>query len=303
MGAAASAYSNVPQPGSARSSPQTSPRQAPGVPDLVPEYAEHGTVPREAPAGGERRSSLSGRRAPAPGGASPARAPSAAPPPPLVVRGGTHMASPATAKLARDIGGVPALQAMIELFYSRMFADPHLDQFVRDHNDPHAVRLATWIVEKMGDGQPWSQERRRRSTCPVQVGGGYEVVVHDRSSAHVAAWNSPKRSPADMGQHFKLDDCRVWMRLMFWSARDKGLLTHPQFGEWFVRFIGHFVRVYERSAPPFTRDSARWSADPANVQRYISSGRRMTDVLGLSYRRALEQLPPAEREDPSWPYQ
>jgi hypothetical protein len=33
-----------------------------------------------------------------------------------------------------------------------------------------------------------------------------------RSSAHFAAWHSPKREPEKFGLHFKLDDCRVWMR-------------------------------------------------------------------------------------------
>ena len=47
----------------------------------------------------------------------------------------------------------------------------------------------------------------------VLTGGFRHVCVHvDRSSAHFAAWHSPKREPEKFGQHFKLDDCRVWMR-------------------------------------------------------------------------------------------
>ena len=49
-----------------------------------------------------------------------------------------------------------------------------------------------------------------------------------------------------------------------------------------MRFIGHFIRVYERSAPPFTRESLRWSADPANVARYLDAG-AMTDVRALHW--------------------
>ena len=30
------------------------------------------------------------------------------------------------------------------------------------------------------------------------------------------------------------------------------------------------------------REAARWSADPANVERYLTAGRRMEDLLGLS---------------------
>jgi hypothetical protein len=38
------------------------------------------------------------------------------------------------------------------------------------------------------------------------------------------------------------------MRLMFWSAREEGLLESPTFTDWFTRFIAHFIRVYERNA-------------------------------------------------------
>ena len=32
-------------------------------------------------------------------------------------------------------------------------------------------------------------------------------VSHDRSSAHFAAWYSPKRAPEKVGEHFKPEDC------------------------------------------------------------------------------------------------
>jgi len=77
-----------------------------------------------------------------------------------------------------------------------------------------------------------------------------------------------------------------------------------------VRFIGHFVSVYERHAPPFARESARWSADPANIKVYLDAGRRMPDIMGLDIRRALGQLPADERlcassdtYPPTWPYE
>ena len=35
--------------------------------------------------------------------------------------------------------------------------------------------------------------------------------------------------------------------------------------DYYVRFIGHFVSVYERNAPPFARESARWSQTQANL--------------------------------------
>jgi hypothetical protein len=50
-----------------------------------------------------------------------------------------------------------------------------------------------------------------------------EYLVHDRSSAHFAAWHSPKRELDKLGDHFKLDDCRVWLRIHFWACRKAGL--------------------------------------------------------------------------------
>jgi len=77
----------------------------------------------------------------------------------------------------------------------------------------------------------------------------------------------------------------------------------PSFAEYYIKFIAHFVSVYERTAPAFARDSARWSADPQKTQTYLQTGRVMTDVLGLSLRDALAQLPTQEREPVNdWPY-
>jgi hypothetical protein len=66
----------------------------------------------------------------------------------------------------------------------------------------------------------------------VLLAGGSRHVVHDRSSAHVAAWYSAKRPPHKVGEHFVLEDARVWMRLMFWAARETGLLLLPAFEKW-----------------------------------------------------------------------
>merc|ERR1712118_64362 len=111
-----------------------------------------------------------------------------------------------------------------------------------------------------------------------------------RTTAHVAAWHSPKRPPGEVGLHF-------------WALRESGLLeANPAFSDYYVRFIAHFVRVYENTAPSFARDSLRWSASAENIERYIRSGRRMTDVLGLGFGAALAQLPQAEADDDEWPY-
>jgi hypothetical protein len=231
---------------------------------------------------------------------------------PLQVRDGAHRANSDTRRLVRAAGGLPKLRQFTTVFYKKAFADPHLDQFIRKHSDPHGERFASWIVEKLGDGTPWTDERNTRVRDTMQIGNSVREVAFDRSSAHYAAWHSPKRAPDKWGQHFKPDDARVWMRLHFWSAREAGLFEHEhsEFMDYYVRFIGHFISVYSSKAPPFTRDSARWSADPQNIQRYVSAGNVMGDVIGVDLERALASLPPSERSYtgsrhpmPSWPYE
>mmetsp|Transcript_1854 Transcript_1854/g.4675 ORF Transcript_1854/g.4675 Transcript_1854/m.4675 type:complete len:114 (-) Transcript_1854:622-963(-) len=106
------------------------------------------------------------------------------------------------------------------------------------------------------------------------------------------------------------------MRLHFWAAREAGIFEGEKaaFGDYYVRFIGHFVSVYENSAPMFARESMRWSADPANIARYRSEKTypaKMPGVLGVGLRQAAHaDLPEHERvytgsrgDDPSWPYE
>jgi len=138
----------------------------------------------------------------------------------------------------------------------------------------------------------------------VTLPGAGEVQVHDRSSAHYAAWHSPKRANEKVGDRFQLDDCRVWMRLHFWAARESGAFDHPGFKEHYITFIGHFVSVYERTAPAFARESVRWSESEENIRRYLEAGRVMGDVEGLSYHQAIGALPLHERPSAQsqWPY-
>lgn len=224
---------------------------------------------------------------------------------PLRVVDGKFVGSAATAALLREVGGSEAILHLTDRFYQKMFKDPHLDQFVGSHEEPHPSRLANWIVEKMGgEGNVWTAERQQRIVDePKLLAGGRSVVVHDRSSAHAAAWWSPKREPDSWGRRFTVADSRNWMRLMFWSAREEGLFERsPRFAEWYVRFIGHFVRVYERQAPMFARESARWSEDRRNIDRYLAAGLRMEDVHRVSEARALTELPESERRT-AWPYE
>jgi len=229
---------------------------------------------------------------------------------PLNVINRAHRANEETRRLVRAVGGLPRLRRFTEAFYKKSFADPHIDKFIHSHSDPHGERFATWIAEKMGDGTPWTDERRTRPQRLMKIGGEVVVVAHDRSSAHFAAWHSPKRESHKWGEHFKVDDARVWMRLHFWAARETGMFEHKAFMDYYTRFIGHFVSVYSSSAPSFTRESARWSADPQNTQRYLASGNIMTDVIGKDVDEALAELPPDERRytgsahrNPSWPYE
>jgi len=192
----------------------------------------------------------------------------------LNVIGRTHHPNKATIRLLEEVGGLPTLERFTNLFYTRAFADPRVDAFIRNHNDPHGARFAKWIAEKLGgdaSGRPWTQDRMNRPAEVVTLPGAGEVQVHDRSSAHYAAWHSPKRAHEKVGDHFQLDDCRVWMRLHFWAARESGAFDHPGFKEYYIKFIGHFVSVYERTAPPFARESARWSESEENIRSYLEN--------------------------------
>ena len=163
----------------------------------------------------------------------------------------------------------------------------------------------------MGGGDVWTDERRARVVCPFMANGQRFKSAYDRSSAHFAAWHSPKRDDAVWGLPFKLPDCRVWMRLHFWAMREARLFEppHAAFADYYVRFIAHFVSVYERTAPPFTRESARWSADAGRTSDYTRRG-AMDASVSAPLAGALMQLPPAEREYTgssagvkAWPYE
>lgn len=228
---------------------------------------------------------------------------------PLNVVNGKHMANSETRRLVRNVG-LPALRRFTTVFYRRCFADPHVDKFIHSHDDPHGERFATWIVEKFGDGTPWTDERATRKKRFMKFGHESVQVAHDRSSAHFAAWHSPKREAHKWGEHFKPDDARVWMRLHFWAARECGMFQHQAFMEYYIRFIAHFISVYSSKSPPFTRESVRWSADQSNTERYLANGHVMTDVIGKPVEQALRELPAEEQlytgsraRNPSWPYE
>jgi hypothetical protein len=214
---------------------------------------------------------------------------------PLKLDGRAHQHSRGSKYLIQNEVTLEDLQKMTDLFYQKAFQDKTIDPFIRSHNDPHADRFAKWIHQKIGGSNLWDLDRRDR---------GPDAPVHDRTSAHVAAWYSPKRQPSvERGRHFQLDECRVWMRLHFWAMRESGLMEKsPSFCDYYVRFIAHFVNVYESSAPVFARDSLRWSEKIQNIKTYLGDGRRMVDVLGLSLQEAEAQIPYDEANDFEWPY-
>jgi len=216
---------------------------------------------------------------------------------------GGHRPNTDTLRILQEAGGPEAVRQFTEGFYQKAFQDPVLDSFIRSHEDPHGERFANWIVEKFGQGDPWTQERRTRKTETFVSNGHRLQSPHDRSSAHLAAWHSPKREAHKWGQHFKLEECRVWMRLHFWAMREAGIYDKsPAFAHYYIKFLGHFVSVYERTAPMFAREAARWSEDAVRLEQYIAGGRTMPDVMGLSLHQAMQTLPPEERQG-GWPYE
>jgi hypothetical protein len=217
--------------------------------------------------------------------------------------GGTHQPSEGSRALIEEEVSLDDLEKMTNTFYEWAFQDQTLDKFIRSHSDPHGSRFARWIHQKLTGSRVWDEDRYTRDLTPQAVAGGRTAVVHDRSSAHAAAWYSPKRPSNEVGRHFKLDECRVWMRLHFLAMRQSGIVEKsPSFADYYVRFIGHFVSVYERSATKFTRESFRWSADPKNVETYLQNGRKMKDALDVNFWNAARDLPKEELEDDEWPH-
>jgi hypothetical protein len=218
-------------------------------------------------------------------------------------RGGTHVVSAGSRALIENEVSLEDLRGMTNAFYELAFEDATIDKFLRSHDDPHGDRFAKWIHQKLSGSSVWDEDRQQRDLTPVEVANGRRAVVHDRSSAHSAAWYSPKRPQKEVGRRFRLDECRIWMRLHFLGMRNSGLMEKsPSFCDYYVRFIGHFVGVYEKSAPTFAKDSFRWSENPKNVETYIKNGRVMKDVLGVDYWHARDSLPEEELADDEWPY-
>ena len=84
-----------------------------------------------------------------------------------------------------------------------------------------------------------------------------------------------------------------------------------QFQDWYCRFLAHFVRIYENSAPLFVHNELMWSADIQNTQKYLEDLKKgshgMDDIIGLlNPQRAIKKLSKEEqawaRTNSKWPY-
>ncbi|KAK1738845.1 hypothetical protein QTG54_010161 [Skeletonema marinoi] len=82
-----------------------------------------------------------------------------------------------------EIGGLPALELerMTTHFCNNTFLDDTLDKFAR------------WTHQKLTGSSVWDEGYVSRSDTPISFANVRGIVVTDRSSAHVAAWHSPKR--------------------------------------------------------------------------------------------------------------
>ncbi len=219
-------------------------------------------------------------------------------------RANSHTSTPESSSLVDEAGGPDALLRFTTTFYSLAFEDSTLDKFIRSHDDPHPMRFALWIAEKLGKNNRWTMDRMTRPRIPVDTPHG-ELYVRDRGTAHAAAWSSPKRPRSEMNRKFKLHECRIWMRLHFYSLKKAGIhLKSPSFADYYVRFISHFVRVYESSAPAFAREAWKWSDDVGNFEAYVEGGRTMKDLveLGEDVGKHVLTIPREEADDDIWPY-
>ncbi|EQC30710.1 hypothetical protein SDRG_11469 [Saprolegnia diclina VS20] len=204
---------------------------------------------------------------PAVAGVCPYHAHAALPPPTIKKevrfesKSGRYVTSEKTTRLLADIGGADTVRIFCTRFYARFLADTHLRpfSFLDDGAVMHADRLATFLVQEMGGDVP--------------------VPSPSFGAAHYKARYSSKRHPSVRGRPFSLVDARIWMRLHFWAVRECGLQRHRAFWKWYVAFIGHHIRLYEKTSAAFAKDDAEWSSDTSAIDAYLANGNVMTDLV------------------------
>ena len=176
---------------------------------------------------------------------------------------------------------------MTELFYEKAFGDQTLDTFIRSHDDPHGARFAKWIYQKLSGDRVWDEDRYQRNLEPIIVAGGRTHVVHDRSSAHVAAWYSPKRELQKVGRHFSLDECRVWMRLHFLGLAREWIVGYTLWRLFTCGLLRTLSASTNKRHPRFAWDSLRWSANPSKHCRIREQWTRNEGRLGIDIHPSL----------------
>lgn len=232
---------------------------------------------------------------------------------PLATSGNTHIVSEPTKILLEEIGGNATLLRITSRFYPTMFRDKQLSKFVTDETEPHPERLADWITEKMSGEPVWSgklhkrkgNEARDRSSAHFKAWnspkrGRYERGEHFMLDDAVMWMRLMFWAVREEG----LDTVTVKVE------KKKKTTSPPQLAEgagggeggesaaaaetmsetaqvespfmtWYIQFVAHFIRVYERRAVPYAREAAEWSLDPSNIARYEKDGWLMKDIAGV----------------------
>ena len=63
----------------------------------------------------------------------------------------------------RVIVGEAKIFAMTTRFYDKAVCDTHISKFIRSSEDPHALRMGKWIIQKMdGTKTYWSDDLKTR---------------------------------------------------------------------------------------------------------------------------------------------
>ena len=169
----------------------------------------------------------------------------------------------------------------------------------------YGERLAKWIYQRITQ-QNLFEEDCKAKDIPTMVGPAYGTMAG--FGVDVGRCFTSVKSPhhTKPKTQFTLIDCRIWMRLLFWSLRTTSIVQKsPTFTDYYIRLIAYFIKIYNPSAGSFTRESYRWSSSNENITNYINNGRIMTDVLACAgnLSKSIRQIPINEWEEYEWPLQ
>ena len=99
---------------------------------------------------------------------------------------------------------------------------------------------------------------------------------------------------------WRSDVCRC---VYFWALQESEMVeSNPSFANYYMHYIGHFVRVYEGTAPMFAKESFRWYTEPySNTKLYLNNGCKIKDVLSLSLWQKIAHFSEHEANDSGCP--